>query len=72
MNDRRFLRTVDAAAYLGVSPRTLEALRLRGGGPRFLRPDGRRLVLYDARDLEAWAINGPNALHEEDAGFRSP
>jgi len=55
---RRFLRTSEAAAFLAVSPKTLEALRIRGGGPRYMRPPGRRLVLYALEDLEAWARTG--------------
>jgi excisionase family DNA binding protein len=60
-SQRRFMRTAEAAAYLAMSPRTLEALRTRGGGPRFMRPPGRRLVLYDAQDLDAWARAGRRA-----------
>jgi len=50
---RRFLRTRDAAAVLDLSPRTLEAYRIYGGGPPFCRPHG-RLVRYRLEDLEAW------------------
>jgi len=42
-----------AAAYLRLSPRTLEKQRVIGGGPRF-RKFGRR-VLYAIEDLETWA-----------------
>jgi hypothetical protein len=31
----RFLANSEAAAYLNLSPRTLEKLRVVGGGPRF-------------------------------------
>lgn len=33
----RPLDTRAAADFLGISPRTLEGLRVRGGGPRFLK-----------------------------------
>lgn len=51
--DRRFLDTVAAADYLGLSPRTLQKHRVYGGGPPF-RKFGRR-VLYALEDLESWA-----------------
>lgn len=46
------LRTPAAAEYTALSPRTLEALRVRGGGPRFIRIG--RAVVYDTRDLDKW------------------
>ena len=48
-----FLNNTQAAAYLNLSPRTLEKQRVIGGGPRF-RKFGRR-VLYALVDLDAWA-----------------
>jgi hypothetical protein len=45
----RYFNNVDAAAYIGLSPRTLEKYRVTGGGPIF-RKLGRR-VLYVADDL---------------------
>lgn len=50
---RRYLTNDEAAAFLRLSPRTLEKLRVIGGGPRF-RKFGRR-VMYAVADLEAWA-----------------
>ena len=50
-----YFRTVAAAKYIGVSPRTLEAWRLRGGGPPFHKPKGARIVLYRRDELDAWA-----------------
>jgi hypothetical protein len=45
--------TPAAARYLGgIAPRTLEAWRVNGGGPRFIKV-GRRVV-YRRRDLDAW------------------
>lgn len=49
----RFLNTAEAGAYLKLSPRWLEKLRVIGGGPRF-RKLGRRVV-YTVNDLEDWA-----------------
>ncbi len=46
------LSTPDAARLLGLSPRTLEALRVRGGGPEFIKL-GRR-VLYEPPSLKRW------------------
>ncbi len=49
----RYLTNDEAAAFLRLSPRTLEKQRVIGGGPRF-RKFGRR-VMYALSDLEAWA-----------------
>lgn len=49
----RYLTNDEAAAYLRLSPRTLEKQRVIGGGPRF-RKFGRR-VMYAVADLDAWA-----------------
>lgn len=49
----RYLTNDEAAAYLRLSPRTLEKQRVIGGGPRF-RKFGRR-VMYARTDLDAWA-----------------
>jgi hypothetical protein len=48
-----YLSNAQAAAYLNLSPRTLEKQRVIGGGPRF-RKFGRRVV-YAVADLDAWA-----------------
>ena len=49
----RYLTNDEAAAFLRLSPRTLEKQRVIGGGPRF-RKFVRR-VMYAVADLEAWA-----------------
>lgn len=49
----RYLTNDEAAAFLRLSPRTLEKQRVIGGGPRF-RKFGRRVV-YAIEDLEAWS-----------------
>ncbi len=50
---RIYLSNLDAADLLGLSPRTLERLRIEGRGPAFLKL-GRRVV-YARTDLVAWA-----------------
>ena len=52
MGEPRYLDTKQAAAYLGLSLKTLEKLRVTGRGPRFAKA-GRR-VIYDRRDLDKW------------------
>lgn len=49
---RPVLDTRRAAAFLSLSPKTLEAHRTRGGGPPFIKL-GRRVV-YRQEDLDAW------------------
>lgn len=49
----RYLTNDEAAAFLRLSPRTMEKQRVLGGGPRF-RKFGRR-VMYAVTDLEVWA-----------------
>ena len=51
--DRSHYSTDPAGAYLGISGRWLEKLRVIGGGPVFYK-FGRR-VLYRKEDLDAWA-----------------
>ena len=46
------LTTQDAAAYLHVSPRTLEKWRLQGGGPRYRKLVHR--VVYTQHDIDTW------------------
>lgn len=52
---QRYLTNDEAAAYLRLSPRTLEKQRVIGGGPRF-RKFGRR-VMYAVVDLDGWAAD---------------
>ena len=54
-----FLNTQQAAHYLGVSPRTLQAHRTAGSGPRFRRHT--RHIRYHIDDLDSWsaAVAGP-------------
>lgn len=48
-----FLKTPDAAAYLGLSRRTLEKWRGAGKGPRYSRLG--RSVVYAVSDLDDFA-----------------
>ena len=52
----RFLRTPEAARFLGLSGRTLEKHRYFGTGPAYRRIGGR--VVYSVDDLQAWADRG--------------
>lgn len=49
-----YLTTKEAAAYIRLSPRTLEGFRCRGGGPLYILA-GRR-CLYRKEDLDEWAL----------------
>ena len=53
MNQEILLTTVQAAKYLGLSPRTLERWRLTGAGPRY-RVLSRKAVRYLQSDLTVW------------------
>jgi excisionase family DNA binding protein len=64
----RFLTNGEAAAFLKLSPRTLEKLRVVGGGPRF-RKFGRR-VLYKLDDLDQWA-DGRACDHTSDPIYQA-
>ena len=49
-----FLSTEQAAFYLGLSARKLQAMRAGGSGPRFRRHS--RYVRYHIDDLDAWSM----------------
>jgi excisionase family DNA binding protein len=49
-----FLSTAQAAFYVGLSRRTLEKMRVVGGGPPY-RKHG-RYVRYHINDLDAWSM----------------
>lgn len=52
----RYLRTPEAARFLGLSHRTLEKHRTYGTGPVYRKIGGR--VVYALQDLQAWADRG--------------
>jgi predicted DNA-binding transcriptional regulator AlpA len=62
----RYLRTPEAARFLGVSGRTLEKHRTYGTGPRYSKIGGR--VIYTITDLQAWAERGSKYSTSDPAG----
>ena len=65
-----YLDTKGAAERLGVTPRTMETLRARGGGPRYTRVG--RVCRYREDWLDGWAEeNSCTATHEEAAKRRA-
>jgi len=52
----RYLRTPEAARFLGLSGRTLEKHRTYGTGPRYRKIGGR--VVYALDDLQNWVSTG--------------
>ncbi len=55
----RYLRTPEAARFLGLSGRTLEKHRTYGTGPRYSKLGGR--VVYRLEDLQVWVELGAKA-----------
>lgn len=56
IKDTRYLRTKEAAHYVGLSARTLEKHRTYGTGPAYKKIGGR--VVYTLEELRAWADSG--------------
>lgn len=56
---RRLDTEREAAAYLNVSPRTLQAWRLRGGGPAFVKLGN--AVRYDRTALDRFIESSTRA-----------
>jgi hypothetical protein len=50
--DTRYLRTKEAAEYLGLSCSTLAKMRVYGTGPRFSKAGG--AVIYSVQDLDSF------------------
>lgn len=50
----RLIREDEAAGFLGYEPRSLQGLRLKGGGPIFISPN-QKIVRYRRIDLIEWA-----------------
>lgn len=65
MNNSNYMNRHKAAKYLGLSVRTLDRLRVSGGGPTFWKAGSR--VLYDQRDLDAW-VEGRKRTSTSDKG----
>lgn len=62
----RYLRTPEAARFLGLSGRTLEKHRTYGTGPRYSKLGGR--VVYAVIDLQAWVNRGTKASTSDETG----
>ncbi|MBI1328112.1 MAG: helix-turn-helix domain-containing protein [Alphaproteobacteria bacterium] len=45
-----------AAEYLGISYKTLQGYRVKGGGPEFVKI-GKKTVRYKFSDLQKWTEN---------------
>ncbi len=52
-NDKNLLTEREAADFLGVTSRCLQAWRYRGGGPKFVRISS-RCIRYRQSDLREW------------------
>lgn len=55
----RYVRTPEAARYVGLSIRTLEKHRIYGTGPRYSKIGGR--VVYRVEDLQTWVDDAAKA-----------
>lgn len=64
----RYLGTREAAAFLGLSPRTLDRYRVTGEGPAFHKFGSR--ILYAQSDLEEWAAARRMTSTSDDRGSR--
>ena len=62
----RYLRTPEAARFLGLSGRTLEKHRTYGTGPLYSKLGGR--VVYRIDDLQAWVNRGAKASTSDETG----
>jgi len=68
LQQRPYLSTREAAALLGLSPRTLERYRVTGEGPEFSKL-GRR-VCYARADIDGWAQRCRRRSTSDDGGSR--
>ena len=57
---QRYLRTPEAARFVGLSIRTLEKHRIYGTGPRYSKLGGR--VVYSVEDLQTWVESGAKSV----------
>ena len=60
----------EAADYLRVSPRTLERMRVKGSGPKYVKTN--RRVLYRAADIAAWLEDRTRSSTSERGAERAP
>jgi excisionase family DNA binding protein len=63
------LHVAEAAAYIPLSKSKLNELRIKGGGPRFIKI-GKR-VLYDTADLDKWIEENKRKSMSDLPTFRS-
>ena len=63
-----FMGTREAAALLGLSPRTLDRYRVTGKGPEFHKFGSR--VRYLRADVEAWAAARRRSSTSDDGSTR--
>ena len=66
----RYLDTVRAAAWVGLSPKTLQRMRVTGDGPPYVKR-GRR-VIYDRTDLDDWMARLKRRFTGESVDDREP
>ena len=67
----QYLRTPDAARFLGLSGRTLEKHRTYGTGPTYRKLGGR--IVYAIDDLQTWADRGTrNSTSDPGQGIVHP
>lgn len=66
----RYLRTPEAARFLGLSGRTLEKHRSYGTGPAYRKLGGR--VVYALEDIQAWAARGAKTSTSDPHGSVLP
>jgi predicted DNA-binding transcriptional regulator AlpA len=66
MHPQQRLRTPEAATYVGLSPSTLQKLRLTGNGPAYHKA-GPKIVVYSVEDLDAW-LRGRRHTSTSDIG----
>ena len=58
-----FLSTEQAAFYLGLSGRKMQAMRRAGKGPPFRRHS--RYIRYHVDDLDGWSAASAAASHDD-------
>jgi len=63
------LRTPEAAGYMGLRKSTLEAWRVRGGGPVFLKLG--KAVRYQKEDLDEFIHSRRCTSTSQDVGQRA-
>ncbi len=61
------MTVAEAAAYLRVSQPFLNKARCYGGGPRYAKLGGKR-VLYNRADLDDWVLQGSRASTSDPVG----